>query len=155
MPALLGVDAMAPSQPVLVEHLEAATARAGLTVRAATSCSCARARPAAGAPCAAATPAPSSPASTRRACRGCTSHEIAALGSDVAQDVHPTGVPGFSMPIHTVGLVAMGLWLIDNCDLDELAAALRRAARWAFQFVLAPLRFRGATGSPANPLAIF
>jgi kynurenine formamidase len=82
-------------------------------------------------------------------------HDIAALGSDVAQDVHPTGVKGFSMPIHTVGLVAMGLWLIDNCDLDDLAAHCAERGRWAYQFVLAPLRFRGATGSPANPLAIF
>jgi kynurenine formamidase len=80
---------------------------------------------------------------------------IATLGSDVAQDVRPSGCAEFSMPIHTVGLVAMGLWLVDNCDLDELAAYCRKIGRYEFQFVLAPLRFRGATGSPANPLAIF
>jgi kynurenine formamidase len=81
--------------------------------------------------------------------------DVALLGSDVAQDVRPTGVARFSMPIHTVGLVAMGLWLIDNCDLDPLAAMCNRLRRWEFSFVLAPLRFRGATGSPCNPLAIF
>lgn len=82
-------------------------------------------------------------------------HDIAALGSDVAQDVRPSGCADFSMPLHTVGLVAMGLWLIDNCDLEELGATCASLGRYEFQFVLAPLRFRGATGSPANPLAVF
>jgi hypothetical protein len=83
------------------------------------------------------------------------STDIAADGSDVAQDVRPTGVPGFSMPIHTVGLVAMGLWLVDNCDLDAVAQQCAERQRWEFLFMLSPLRFRGATGSPANPLAVF
>jgi hypothetical protein len=26
------------------------------------------------------------------------------------------------MPVHAVGLVAMGLWLLDNCDLEACAA---------------------------------
>jgi hypothetical protein len=58
-------------------------------------------------------------------------------------------------PIHAVGIVAMGLWLIDNCDLEELAATCDAAGRWEFFFTLAPLRWVGATGSPANPLATF
>jgi kynurenine formamidase len=31
----------------------------------------------------------------------------------------------------------------------------RRLRRWEFMFVVAPLRFHHATGSPVNPLAIF
>jgi hypothetical protein len=54
-----------------------------------------------------------------------------------------------------VGIVAMGLWLIDNCQLEDLAAACARHGRWAFQFTLAPIRFQGVTGSPVNPLALF
>ena len=155
VPALLGVDAMEPGQPVLPEHLDAAVDRAGITVESGDVLL-----------------VRTGEAGRRRAVRsGYTGahqpglhasclpwlreHDVAALGSDVAQDVRPTGVPGFSMPIHTVGLVAMGLWLIDNCDLDALAQHSAERQRWEFLFMLSPLRFRGATGSPANPLAVF
>lgn len=49
----------------------------------------------------------------------------------------------------------MGLWLIDHCQLEDLAAACGSAARWTCMFSLAPLRFPGVTDSPANPLALF
>ncbi len=80
---------------------------------------------------------------------------IAMIGSDVAQDPTPTGYRTVSMPIHMVGIVGMGLWLIDNCNLEDLAAACNRLNRWEFQFSLAPIRFQGVTGSPVNPLAVF
>ena len=80
---------------------------------------------------------------------------VAMIGSDVAQDVMPSGYKTVSMPIHMVGIVAMGLWLIDNCQLEDLAATCERLGRWEFQFVLAPIRFQGVTGGPTNPLAVF
>lgn len=80
---------------------------------------------------------------------------VSMIASDVAQDPTPTGYRTVHMPVHMVGIVAMGLWLIDNCQLEDLAAACNRLNRWEFQFVLAPIRFQGVTGSPANPLAIF
>jgi kynurenine formamidase len=80
---------------------------------------------------------------------------VAMIGSDVAQDPTPTGYKSVSMPIHMVGIVAMGLWLIDNCQLEDLATTCNRLGRWEFQFVLAPIRFQGVTGSPVNPLAVF
>jgi kynurenine formamidase len=80
---------------------------------------------------------------------------VAAIGCDTAQDVVPSGYSAISAPIHVVGIVAMGLCLIDNCDLEELAKTCERLGRWEFLFMLAPLAFTGATGSPANPLAIF
>jgi kynurenine formamidase len=80
---------------------------------------------------------------------------IAMIGSDVAQDPTPTGYRTVNMPIHMVGIVAMGLWLIDNCQLEDLAATCARLGRWEFQFALAPIRFQGVTGSPTNPLAVF
>jgi kynurenine formamidase len=82
-------------------------------------------------------------------------HGVAMLASDVAQDPTPTGYRTVHMPIHMVGIVAMGLWLIDNCQLEDLAAACARLGRWEFQFALAPIRFQGVTGSPVNPLAVF
>ncbi|MDH3678331.1 MAG: cyclase family protein [Acidimicrobiia bacterium] len=80
---------------------------------------------------------------------------IAMIGSDVAQDPTPSGYRNVSMPVHMVGIVAMGLWLIDNCQLEDLAAACESRSRWEFQFVLSPIRFVGVTGSPVNPLAVF
>ncbi|MFV0260262.1 MAG: cyclase family protein [Acidimicrobiales bacterium] len=80
---------------------------------------------------------------------------IAMIGSDVAQDPSPSGYEQVTMPIHMVGIVAMGLWLIDNCQLEDLAEACAERGRWSFQFVLAPIRFQGVTGSPVNPLAVF
>ena len=67
----------------------------------------------------------------------------------------PDRLPAVSMPIHMVGIVAMGLWLIDNCQLEDLADTCNRLDRWEFQFALAPIRFQGVTGSPVNPLAVF
>ena len=49
----------------------------------------------------------------------------------------------------------MGLWLIDNCDLEEAAKTCTRLRRWEFCFTLAPLRIEGGTGSPVNPIASF
>lgn len=80
---------------------------------------------------------------------------VSMLGSDVAQDPTPTGYRSVNMPIHMVGIVAMGLWLIDNCQLEDLADTCAGLGRWEFQFALAPIRFQGVTGSPVNPLAVF
>jgi kynurenine formamidase len=81
--------------------------------------------------------------------------EVAAIACDTAQDATPSGYERLRSPIHSVGIAAMGLWLIDNCDLEPLSATCDRLGRWEFLFGLAPLRWVGATGSPANPLAIF
>ncbi len=68
--------------------------------------------------------------------------------------MHPSGYAGLRSPVHAVGIVAMGLWLLDNCDLEPLAAACAERARAEFCFQLAPLRIVGATGSPVNPIAL-
>jgi kynurenine formamidase len=81
-------------------------------------------------------------------------HDIAMIGADTAQDASPSGYK-LPLPVHLVGIVGMGLWLIDNMNLEEVAAACAQYNRWTFQFVLAPLRVQGGTGSPANPLAVF
>ena len=49
--------------------------------------------------------------------------DVATLGSDGVSDVLPSRVEGVGMPIHTVAIVAMGVHLLDNLDLDALAAA--------------------------------
>ena len=81
-------------------------------------------------------------------------HSIAVLGSDSINDAMPSSAAGFEMPIHTVGLVAMGLWLVDNAWLEDLALRCREREAWDFLAVVAPLNLVRATGSPVNPLAI-
>jgi hypothetical protein len=56
---------------------------------------------------------------------------------------------------HVVCLVAMGLWLIDDANLEELGQACAARRRWEFLLTVAPLRLRGVTGSPVNPVAVF
>ena len=81
--------------------------------------------------------------------------QVAALGSDSAQDLFPSGYPALRAPLHQVGIVAMGLCLIDNCDLEELAATCDRLKRWEFMATVGALRIQSGTGSPVNPIAVF
>lgn len=81
--------------------------------------------------------------------------EVAVVASDVAVDVIPHGYDEIGLPIHAIGMWAMGLWLIDNCGLELLAETCAELNRWAFLAVVAPLRIQDATASPVNPLAVF
>jgi len=82
--------------------------------------------------------------------------DVALIGSDTAQDVIPGPYQSFGHgPIHMLGIAVMGLWLLDNCDLEELSRTCAELGRWEFQFVVAPLPIVGGTGSPVNPLGIF
>ncbi len=82
---------------------------------------------------------------------------VAVLSSDSDSDAHPP-IAGFSTwtePVHMVGIPYMGLTLLDQAELDGLAQACAQEGRWSFFVSAAPWRFRGATGSVVNPLAIF
>ncbi|MCY3919688.1 MAG: cyclase family protein [Chloroflexi bacterium] len=81
--------------------------------------------------------------------------DIAMLGCDGVSDVMPSGIPDAWMPLHEVIIPWMGVHLIDNMQLDRLAAACREREQYAFCLVFAPLRLRRGTASPVNPLAIF
>ena len=77
------------------------------------------------------------------------------IGADTPQDVQPSGYEAVLMPVHAVSLVAMGLWLLDNCDLEACATTAAELDQWDFQLALAPVRFAGTSGSPVNPIATF
>ena len=81
--------------------------------------------------------------------------DIAMLGTDTHNDVSPATHPGLGNVVHIVALVGMGLWLIDNANLEELAKACAVRRRWEFMLTIAPLRLQGVTGSPVNPIALF
>jgi kynurenine formamidase len=56
--------------------------------------------------------------------------------------------------VHNVVLPYLGMPILDNADLEDLAAACERLQRFEFQLVVAPLVIEGATGSPVNPIAV-
>lgn len=72
--------------------------------------------------------------------------KVAIVGSDT-----PNDIPGF----HQICLISMGLWILDNCDLDKLAVECKKRKRHEFLISINPLRLKNTTGSPANPIAIF
>jgi kynurenine formamidase len=78
---------------------------------------------------------------------------VLAVGADnPAWDVPGMTDPGLGcvLPGHLILLARRGIYIIENLNLDELAAA----GHHRFDFVCTPLKLVGATGSPVRPLAI-
>jgi kynurenine formamidase len=150
-----GVQALEPGDPIYPEDLEAAQEKAGLQVRPGDALLVRtgrwRWRQEHGAwdvgSLAAGLDASCLPWLRER--------DVAALGSDGVSDVLPSRVDGVGMPIHTVVIVAMGVHLLDNLDLDALATACAEESRWEFLLTVAPLVLRRGTASPVNPIALF
>ena len=80
--------------------------------------------------------------------------EVALFGGDCIDQL-PSGVPGYTHPLHAVGLARMGLVLVDHIEVEGLAAACLEEGRWEFFLAIGALRIPRATGSPVNPLCIF
>ena len=81
--------------------------------------------------------------------------DVSVLGSDGVSDRYPSGIEGISSPIHQLVLVGLGMPLLDNLELENLATMAASLNRWEFLFVAAPLPIPGGTGSPINPIATF
>ena len=77
------------------------------------------------------------------------------LGTDTSNDVRPSQYPDVVSPLHILCLVTLGLWLIDNANLEEVAEACLQRNRYEFMLSLGTLRLQNVTGSPVNPLAMF
>src|SRR5213592_4635605 len=71
------------------------------------------------------------------------------LASDHPQYVSPSEVVG---AVHDFALVSLGIYLIDNWDLEALSEAAAARKRWEFLLTAAPPP-KGGTGSPMNPIA--
>ncbi|MEM0381878.1 MAG: cyclase family protein [Nitrososphaerota archaeon] len=63
--------------------------------------------------------------------------------------VDPPGAP-HEEPVHQHLIVDEGIFMLENLNLEELS----REKVYQFLFICIPLRVRGATASPVNPLAI-
>ena len=81
--------------------------------------------------------------------------DVAFVGSDSALDVMPSQIEGVGLPVHMLTIIAMGVNLFDNQDLEALAETAAAQNRWEFMLVAGPLAVPGGTGSPINAIAIF
>jgi kynurenine formamidase len=80
--------------------------------------------------------------------------EIAVYAGDCVE-YRPQPYERVFLPLHMVGMVAMGLVQFDALDLEELARVAIDESRNEFLFLCAPLRIPGGTASAVNPLAVF
>jgi kynurenine formamidase len=157
IPALLGVPWLQPSYAITPEELHAAEERQGVTVGSGDALIVHTghvARTFAEGPNSPRNP--NQPGLHASCLPFLRERDIAVIGSDAIQDVQPSGY-GLDMlrPIHTIGLVALGLWLIDNMELTELAAKCAETGRSEFFFAMLPWRMVGVTSSATNPIALF
>lgn len=79
--------------------------------------------------------------------------DVALLGADHPQEGGT--IPGVFLPIHTFTLVALGVNLLDNLALDDLAATSARLKRWEFMLIVELLPAENGAGAPVNPVAVF
>ncbi|WP_122816814.1 cyclase family protein [Nocardioides pantholopis] len=78
-------------------------------------------------------------------------HGIHATGADtIAYERLAPGAGHGLLPAHRVLLVERGIYIIEALDLEEMG----RDSVHEFLFVLSPLKFFGATGSPVRPIAV-
>lgn len=86
------------------------------------------------------------------AARWLTEAGVAAIGVDnMAVEVLPgTNHPEIMMPVHQHCLVEAGVYLLENMMLDDLVDE----GVATFCFIVAPVKFRGATGCPVTPIAL-
>lgn len=78
---------------------------------------------------------------------------VLAVGADnMAWDVIGAKDPdlGVMLPGHLILLARHGIHIIENLQLEDLAAA----EQYRFYFICTPLKFVGATGSPVRPVAL-
>ena len=155
IPRLKGVEYLEPGTPIYPEDLDAWEQKAGVKVSAGDVIFIRTGRWAlrdAKGPW----PASQKSAGLYASCaRWLKQRDVAAIGSDAASDVMPSGVEGVGQPIHRLVLIAMGMPIFDNCDLEALAGEAARQGRWEFLLTAAPLPVGGGTGSPLNPIATF
>jgi kynurenine formamidase len=149
LPAVAGVEALAPDMMIDAAMLEAAQRRAGVECTAADAVLFRTGASAAG-----------SPAGGRQAgldgsaCRWLAERDVCLVGSDNAAIGPLVDGGGFHVDrdddAHLVLLWRHGILLVEMLELTELAAA----GATAFLLVLAPLRITGGTASPVNPIAV-
>ncbi len=57
---------------------------------------------------------------------------------------------GHSLPVHAMMIIQHGIYLLENLELEKLAAA----GATEFAFIVQPLKIKGGTGSAVAPIAV-
>ena len=85
------------------------------------------------------------------AARWLLDRKIVMVGADTwAVEAVPGEDAEGAFRVHELLIQRSGVYILENLDLDGLAAD----GVYEFAFVFAPLRLKGATGSPGNPFAV-
>jgi kynurenine formamidase len=80
-----------------------------------------------------------------------TDKKVSLVGADTwAVEAVPSEDPDRPFPVHQWLIVRHGVYTLENLDLADLAKDKVNQ----FAFVFSPLRLKGATGSPGNPIAV-
>ncbi|MBD5831132.1 cyclase family protein [Janibacter melonis] len=80
--------------------------------------------------------------------------DCSLLGTDGPGDAFPALDAENPLPVHVLSLVHLGLHLLHNLALEELADALDELGRSDFMIMASPLRLPRGTGSPIAPVAV-
>ena len=150
IPRLKGVDYLPPGTAVYIEDLEAWEEQTGVRVSPGDVIFVRTGRWA--------TPGSAGPGSAglhASVAPWLRERDVAIVGGDYANDAIPSGVQGIFLPIHQLAIVAMGVRLFDNLDLEALAEEAVRQGRWEFMLSASPIPVEGGVGSPMNPIATF
>ncbi|HMN29411.1 MAG TPA: cyclase family protein [Caldilineaceae bacterium] len=77
-------------------------------------------------------------------------HDIVAVGADNQAVEVLAEIPPPRLPVHAAAIRDLGLYLLENLNLDAMAAD----KVYESLLVVAPLQLTGAVGSPINPIAL-
>lgn len=153
VPAMLGQETMNPGQPITGNDLARTADAQGVEIRAGDVVLVRTGRPLGrfldlDNP---ASKGPGVPGVDASGGRWLADRKIRASGSDtIAYEWLQPGKSVGNLPVHTLFLVELGIYIIEVMQLEDLA----RDRVYEFLFVAAPLKLVGATGSPLRPLAI-
>ena len=80
------------------------------------------------------------------------SKKVTMIGSDSwTTEVIPNPDPGLAFPVHQELMMKNGIFNLENMQFDEVV----KDKIYEFLFIVTTIRFKGATGSPARPIAIY
>jgi hypothetical protein len=77
------------------------------------------------------------------------------LVGDAVNDVQPSGVEGINRPVHQLTQVNIGLPIVDNGYLEDVAREAAARRRWEFLVSVQIPRIVGGTAAPFNAIATF
>ena len=80
---------------------------------------------------------------------------VAVLVGDAVNDVQPSGVEGLNRPVHQLTQVFIGLPLVDNGYLEDVAREAAARSRWEFMVSWQITQVPGGTAGPFNAIATF